>query len=97
TCIVLGVIFVGIGALVIVRGAEVNPYHNALHIVTGVGALAVGLGGSSAAARRFCLGFGVFYLAFGGLGMLLGDPALDRLWQLGPLRLDVMDHTFHLV
>jgi hypothetical protein len=96
-CWIFGILFVGIGLLIVVRGAAMDPYHNALHIATGLAALAVALSRSTPAARRFCLGFGAFYLILGGLGMLLGDPSLDRRWQAGPLSLDVMDHAFHIV
>ena len=97
TCWIFGILFVGIGLLVVVRGAAVDPYHNGLHIATGLAALAVALSRSTPAARTFCLGFGAFYLILGGLGMQLGDPALDRQWQAGPLLLDMGDHGFHIV
>jgi hypothetical protein len=93
-CWIFGALFVGIGLLVILRGVEVDPYHNGLHIATGLAMLAVAGRG---AARLFCLGAGAFYLALGGLGIALGDPALDRLWQAGPLGLDMGDHGFHIV
>src|SRR2546423_7950011 len=96
-CKVFGIVFVAIGLLVIVRGADVDPYHNLLHLATGVAALYVGFVGSSSGARAFCRGFGVFYLALGGLGLILGDPTMNRLWQAGPLSLDVGDHGFHIV
>src|SRR5215217_44799 len=96
-CWIFGVLFVGIGLLIILRGGEVDPYHNLLHIATGVVALGVAASRSARAARGFCLGSGAFYLALGGLGMVLGDPAMDRLWQAGPLSLDVGDHGFHVV
>jgi hypothetical protein len=96
-CWVFGLLFVVIGAVVIVRGAEVDLYHNLLHIATGVVALGVGVSRSSSAAKAFCFGSGAFYLALGGLGMVLGDSSLDRQWQPGPLSLDVGDHIFHIV
>jgi hypothetical protein len=93
---IVGALFVAIGLVVFLRGGAVDPYHNLLHIATGVVALAVGVSRSTAAAWAFCLG-GAFYLVFGGLGMALGDPAMDRQWQVGPMSLDVMDHGFHIV
>ena len=94
---VFGVIFVALGIVVLVRGGPVDQCHNLLHIATGLIALYVGFVGSLAVARRFCLGFGAFYLALGALGLILGDPSPDRLWQVGPLHLEIADHGFHLV
>ena len=96
-CRMLGAIFVGIGLLVIVRGGLVDPYHNLLHVATGAIALSVGFLGSSSGARAFCLGFGAAYLALGALGQLLGDPLLDRQWQVGLMSLETADHVFHVV
>jgi hypothetical protein len=96
-CKVLGFAFVAIGLMMIVRGADENAYHNLLHLVTGAGALAVGFIGSTRSVKRFCQGFGGFYLALGVLGMLLGDPSMNRQWDVGPLLLDVADHAFHIV
>jgi hypothetical protein len=96
-CKVFGVLFVTIGLVVLARGDEPNLYHNLLHLATGAVALAIGFVGSAGAARRFCQLFGGFYLALGVLGLLLGDPAAGRLWQAGPLSLDVADHLFHIV
>jgi hypothetical protein len=97
TCKVFGVLFVAIGLVVLVRGGEDSLYHNLLHLATGSVALAIGFVGSATAAQRFCQLFGGFYLALGALGLLLGDPAASRLWQAGPLSLDVADHVFHIV
>jgi hypothetical protein len=96
-CKILGVLFVLIGIMVVVRGAGVDGYHNGLHIVTGVIALYFGFAGSTPAAKNFCLVAGVSYLAFGLLGLLLGDPALNRMWHIGPLHLNTGDHIFHVV
>lgn len=96
-CRILGAILVGIGLLVIVRGGQVDPYHNLLHVATGAIALYVGFLGPSSGARAFCLGFGAAYLAFGALGLVLGDPLLDRQWQVGPMSLDTADHVFHVM
>jgi hypothetical protein len=79
---VFGSLFVLLGAVVIVRGAEVNLYHSLRHIATGLAALSVGCAGSPAAAKAFARAFGRFYLALGGLGMLVGDPTLSRRLEL---------------
>jgi Domain of unknown function (DUF4383) len=96
-CRIIGVLFVITGTVVVVRGAEVDPYHNGLHIVTGIIALYFGFAGSASAAKNFCLVAGVSYLAFGLLGLLLGDPVLNRTWHVGPLHLNTGDHIFHVV
>ena len=96
-CKVFGVIFVAIGLVVIVRGGQVDPNHNLLHVATGVAALYFGFVGSVSAAKRFCQTFGLFYLALGVLGMVLGDPAMNRAWQVGPVSLELADHGFHIV
>ena len=95
-CKGLGAIFILVGAMVAVRGGMAVDYHNLLHLATGVIALYVGLAAPVSGAKVFCLAFGAFYLALGALGVVVGDPAMDRLMQLGPLELDMGDHLFHL-
>ena len=95
-CKVLGVAFVLIGAVVVLRGAPVDPYHNLLHVATGFVALAFGFAGSASAARGFCSGFGLFYFAFGLVGLVAGDPNLNWMLHAGPLNLDRADHLFHV-
>jgi len=36
-------------------------------------------------------------IALATLGMLLGNPALNRMWYFGPMMLHTGDHVFHLV
>jgi hypothetical protein len=86
-----------IGIIVVLRNAPVNKYHNALHMVTGVVALAVAFLGSRSAARTFCVGFGAFYTLFSVMGFVLGDRTMQYAWHLGPLHLNLGDHLFHLV
>ena len=50
-----------------------------------------------AVAKRFCIGSGVFYLALALLGLLIGNPSMNRGWYLGPMLLHTGDHIFHLV
>jgi hypothetical protein len=95
-CRLFGGIFVLMGILVIAGGAHTNKYHNLMHLVWG--ALAVGasfLG--STVVKRFCVGSGVFYLSLAALGMLIGNPSMNRAWYLGPMLLHTGDHIFHLV
>ncbi|HLY39952.1 MAG TPA: DUF4383 domain-containing protein [Terracidiphilus sp.] len=93
---VFGAIFVLMGILVIVGGAHTDKYHNLMHLTWGALALGASFMGATV-ARRFCIGSGVFYLGIGGIGMLIGNAAMNRAWFLGPMRLDTGDHVFHLV
>jgi hypothetical protein len=94
---IFGVLFVAIGLMIIFRSEAEDQYHNLLHLATGVAALWLGFAGSPVAARVFCVGFGLFYLGFGMLGLMAGDPAASRLWHVGPFHLDSGDHVFHIV
>lgn len=97
SCRVLGVAFVAIGLVTFAFGEAADTYHNLLHFVTGVVASYFGFAGSRVAARNFCRIFGGGYLAFGLLGILIGDPATGRLWHVGQLHLALGDHVFHIV
>jgi hypothetical protein len=91
-----GGIFVLMGLLVILGGAHVDKYHNLLHL--GWGAFALGVSFlSEAAAKRFCIATGAFYLSLAGLGLTLGNPVLGRAWYFGPILLHTGDHIFHMV
>jgi len=96
-CKIFGVLFIAIGLLVMIRRADVDMYHNFLHLGTGIIAAWLGFAGSRSAAKNFCLAFGAFYLLFGLSGIVAGDPSLDRLWHVGPLHLNTGDHIFHIV
>lgn len=102
-CKILGVVFLLVGVAGFAKpdllGAHLMPLHNVVHILSGVIALYFGFAGSLSGARGFCLVFGLVYLALGLFGMLLGDPANARLWQVGPLplMLGMTDHGIHLV
>ena len=67
-----------------------------MHLLWGALALGAGFLGSTV-AKRFCIGSGVFYLALGILGMLIGNPSMNRAWHFGPMLLNTGDHIFHLV
>ena len=91
-----GAIFVLMGVVVIVSRLHADPYHNLTHMVWG----ALALGASFLAlriARVFCIGSGLFYLTLAVLGLTIGDPAMGRAWQAGPMLLHTGDHVFHLV
>ena len=79
-------------------GAHLTPPHNLVHIVSGVIAIYFGFSGSLSGAKSFCLVFGVVYLALGILGLFVfGDPAMDRMWRVGPLELARIDHLIHVL
>jgi hypothetical protein len=67
-----------------------------MHLLWGVLALGTSFLGSTV-AKRFCIGSGVFYLALASLGLLIGDPSMNRAWHFGPMLLHTGDHIFHLV
>ena len=64
------------------------PIHSALHIVTGILAVAILYRGGERGAFWFALGFGLFYLSLGLAGIISGHP-------LG-LGLQPFDHPIHL-
>lgn len=99
-CKILGVVFLLVGIAGFAKsdllGAHLNPAHNLVHIVSGIIALYMGFAGSLAAAKTFCLLFGVVYLALGILGMALGVGDM-RMWVVGPLNLGTVDHSIHIL
>lgn len=91
-----GAIFVLMGLMVVVTRLHADPYHNLMHLVWGALALAASFL-SGKAAKLFCIASGVFYLTLALLGLTIGDPAMARAWQAGPMLLHTGDHVFHLV
>ena len=91
-----GAIFVLMGVVVIASGLHADRYHNLMHMTWG--ALAIGASFLTAkGARLFCIGSGLFYLTLAVLGLTMGDSAMGRAWQAGPMLLHTGDHVFHLV
>lgn len=68
-----------------------DPFDDALHVASGLWALAAGLI-SQRAARVFLIGFGALYLGDGLLGLATGSGYLD----LGILRWGVLDQGLML-
>jgi hypothetical protein len=95
-CRFFGGLFAVMGVLVMVGGAHVDKYHNLMHLVWGALAFGISFVGETA-AKRFSIASGAFYLTLATLGMLLGNPALNRAWYFGPMMLHTGDHIFHLV
>lgn len=99
---ILGVVFLLVGILGFVMpgllGAHLSPAHNVIHLVSGAISLWLGLKGTPAAARKFCIVFGAVYLLLGIAGFVLGTGA-DRMLAVIPGQLDLgtMDHIIHVV
>jgi len=100
-CKILGVVFLLAGILGFVAptlmGFHLTPAHNLVHIISGAVAIYFGFAGSLAGARGFALVFGIVYLGLGLMGMVMGDPAMNRMWHVGPLDLAMPDHGLHML
>ncbi|HEV2761936.1 MAG TPA: DUF4383 domain-containing protein [Pyrinomonadaceae bacterium] len=114
-CTLLGAVFILVGIVGFLApgllGMHLSPLHNVVHLVSGAAALYLGLKGTLAAAKTFCLAFGVVYLLLGVAGFLLGGagphtvtsvPAHSSessLFKLitGQLELASMDHIVHVL
>lgn len=95
-CRVFGGLFVFMGILAIVANTHIDKYHNMMQLIWGVLALGASFMGAKVAGR-FCIGSGVFYLSLAILGLLFGNPAMNRAWPIGPMLLHTGDHIYHLV
>jgi hypothetical protein len=95
-CRVFGGLFVFMGILAIISGTRIEKYHNLLQLIWGALALGASFMGSKVAGR-FCIGSGVFYLTLAILGLLIGNPSMNRAWFIGPMLLHTGDHIYHLV
>ncbi len=116
-CTILGVVLLLVGILGFVAGgpmsdmttAHLTGTHNVVHVLSGAIALYLGLKGTQAAARLFCLVFGVVYLLLGVVGYLTGGagapsagvpgPHSDHMLRLlpGTLELGSGDHGIHIL
>jgi Domain of unknown function (DUF4383) len=93
---IFGAIFVIMGVMVIATGLHADRYHNLMHMIWGVLAVCASLM-AVRVARAFCIASGAFYLLLSILGLTMGDPAMGRAWQAGPMLLHTGDHIFHLI
>jgi hypothetical protein len=116
-CTLLGVVFLLVGLLGFVAPGAVSnltfthltPAHNIVHLLSGAVALYLGLKGTLAAAKLFCLVFGAVYLLLGVVGYLGGGshtpsagvpgPASDNMLRVlpGSLELGSGDHGVHIL
>jgi Domain of unknown function (DUF4383) len=90
-------------------GTHLSIVHTVIHLASGAVALYLGLKGTEAQARMFCIVFGVVYALLGVAGFLFGassspssgvpGPTDDRLLKVlpGMLELGTVDHILHIV
>jgi len=88
-CKIVGVVLLVVGVAGFARphllGMHLTPIHDVVHLATAAIALYLGFAGSYAAARTFCIVFGVVYLGLGVLGFvapgvvaaLIGHPPVS--------------------
>jgi asparagine N-glycosylation enzyme membrane subunit Stt3 len=110
----LGVLFILVGLIGFVApgflGTHLSLAHNLVHLISGAVSLYFGLKGTLAAARLFCIVFGLVYGLLGLCGFLLGGagqhtiPGIthgtdSRLLTVipGSLEFATMDHVVHLL
>jgi hypothetical protein len=96
-CKILGVLYFVAVLAGLALGDEADRYNNVLHLVTGLIALNFGFASSRSGAKVFCLTFGVAYLGFGILGFVMGNPAMNRMWDIGLMSVSMGDHVHHIV
>ncbi len=109
----LGVGFILVGIIGFVApaflGTHLSLAHNIVHLVSGAISLYLGLKGTLAQARLFCIVFGAVYGLLGVAGFLAGGsgspsgsvpgPSDDRLFRVlpGMLELGTVDHVIHIL
>jgi hypothetical protein len=96
-CKIVGIISFLVSSVVLIVGAHVDRYHFLFHVVWGVIAIGFGFLGSQHQVKIFCLVSGAVYLIFSVPGFFLGDPAMHRDWQIGPMHLMFADDVLHTI
>ena len=78
-------------------GMHLSPLHNVVLLLSGAAAIYFGLKATQAAARTFCIVFGVLYGLLGLAGFVAGGQ--DYIFTIipGTLVLGTMDHLVHLI
>ena len=111
---VLGAAFLLVGLVGFIApgllGTHLSLAHTVIHLVSGAAALYLGLKGSLANARLFCLVFGAVYALLGVVGFVAGSPSSvsagmpgmspdSRLLKVipGVLELGTSDHVLHVL
>jgi len=110
----LGVAFILVGLVGFISpgflGTHLSTTHNLVHLISGAVSLYIGLKGTLASARLFCLVFGVVYGLLGVAGFLFGGSGQHTISGIehgtdsrllavipGALELGSMDHTIHIL
>lgn len=96
-CKIVGLISFVVSSIVLIVGAHVDRYHFVFHVVWGFIAIGFGFLASPQLVKIFCLVSGVVYLVLAVPGFFLGDPAMNRDWQIGPAHLMFPDHVLHTI
>jgi hypothetical protein len=96
-CKIAGIISFLASSVVLLVRAYVDRYHFLFHLVWGVIAIGLGFLGSLQQVKIFCLISGVVYRALAVPGFFVGDPAMNRDWQVGPAHLMFPDHILHTI
>ena len=78
-------------------GMHLSALHNVLLLSSGAVAIYFGLRATPAAARAFCLVFGMLYGLLGMAGFVAGGMDFALTIIPGALVLGPMDHLFHLI
>lgn len=96
----VGVVFIAVGIIGFfspnLLGAHLGTAHNVVHLVSGAISLYLGTKGSLAAARQFCIVFGLVYGLLGVVGYLAGTGP-EHMLDLKYLMLGTRDHIIHIV
>ncbi len=98
----VGAVFILVGIAGFVShdllGAHLSMTHNIVHLVSGAASLYIGLKGTLAQARTFCLIFGIVYGLLGVVGFIVGTGE-NRLLDINAigLTLGTVDHIIHIV
>jgi hypothetical protein len=108
---ILGAGFILVGILGFIApsllGMHLSAAHSVIHLVTGIVSLWLGLKGTPAAARNFCIAFGLVYLLLGVAGFVAGtsaEPGVPgphdaRLLKVipGVFEVGTADHVVHIL
>ncbi|MFY9571524.1 MAG: DUF4383 domain-containing protein [Blastocatellia bacterium] len=96
----VGVVFILVGICGFfaphLLGAHLGKAHNVVHLVSGAISLYLGMKGSLAAARQFCIIFGIVYGLLGVVGFLVGTGP-EHMLELPYLVLGTVDHIIHIL
>lgn len=97
---IVGIVFIAVGIIGFfspnLMGSHLGKAHNVIHLVSGAVSLYLGMKGTLAAARQFCIVFGLIYGLLGVVGYFVGTGP-DHMLELPYLMLGTVDHIIHMV